>query len=93
MLDILCEAHVQHAVGFVEDQRFNRAAVEVLFFNVLQQAARRRNDDVLVFAEHFGVVHIRNAAGDGGDIQMGICREFTRVIGNLHCQFARRRQD
>ncbi len=32
MFDILSEAHIQHTVCFVEDQRFNRAAIEVLFF-------------------------------------------------------------
>ncbi len=93
MFDILREAHVQHTVGFVQNQGFYRAAVKVLFFNVLQQTARRCNDDVLVFAEHFGVVHIRNAACDRSDIQMGIRCQLACVIGNLHCQFTGRRQD
>ena len=93
VFDILGKAHVQHAVSFIENQRFHCAAVEVLFFYVLQQTACRRDNDILVFAEHFGVVHIRYAAGDGRDIQMGVRRQLTRVFGNLHRQFTGRGQD
>lgn len=41
-----------------------------------------------VFAEHFRVVHIGHAAGDGGNIQMCMFRQFTGMIGHLHRQFA-----
>ena len=93
MLDILGEAHVQHTVCFVEDQRLNGAAVEVFFFNVLQQTTGRRHHDILVFAEHFGVVHIRNATGDGRDIQVRVFCQLASMIGDLHRQFTRRRED
>ena len=66
--DVLRKAHIEHAVGFIQDQRFYRAAVKVFFFDVLQQAARGGDHDVLIFAKDFGVVHIRHAASDGGDI-------------------------
>ena len=88
MFDILSEAHIQHTVCFVEDQRFNRAAIEVLFFYVLQQTSGRGDHDVLIFAEHFRVVHIGYAAGDGGDIQMRMFRQFAGMIGHLHRQLA-----
>ena len=42
----LGKAHVQHAVSFIENQRFHCAAVEVLFFYVLQQTACRRDNDI-----------------------------------------------
>ena len=93
VFDILGEAHVQHAVGFIEDQRLNGAAVEVLFFDVLQQTTGGGDHDILVFAEHFGVVHIRHAAGDGGDVQMGVFRQLTGMVSDLHCQLTRRRED
>ena len=88
MFDILSEAHIQHTVCFVEDQRFNRAAIEVLFFYVLQQTSGRGDHNVLVFAEHFCVVHIGHAAGDGGNIQMRMFRQFAGMIGHLHRQLA-----
>ncbi|CCK15574.1 hypothetical protein BN136_1584 [Cronobacter universalis NCTC 9529] len=92
-LDILREAHIQHAVGFIKDQRFHRAAVEVFFFNVLQQATGRGDHDVLVFAEDFRVVHISHTAGDGGDIQMRMLCQFARMLCDLHRQLAGRGQD
>lgn len=68
-------------------------AVEVFFFNVLQQTTRGGNHDVTVFAKDFHVVHVSHAAGNGRDIQMRIFRQLTGVFSNLHRQFARWRQD
>ena len=93
VFDILREAHVQHAVRFIKDQRFNGAAIKVFFFNILQQATGRGDHDVLVLAEHFGMVHIGDTAGDRGDIQMSMFCQLTRMVGNLHRQFARGGQD
>ncbi len=93
VLDILGETQLQHAVCFIEDQRLYGAAVKVLFFDVLHKAAGCGDHDILVFAEYFGVVHIGYATGDGGDIQMGIYRQLTGVLGHLRCQLAGRRQD
>lgn len=68
-------------------------AVEVFFFNVLQQTTRGGDHDVLVFAKDFHVVHVSHAAGNRSDIQMRILRQLTSVFGNLHRQFARWCQD
>ena len=93
MFDVLGKAHVQHTVCLIEDQRFNRVAVEILFFDVLQQATGGGDHDILVFAKDFHMVHVSHAAGNCGDIQMRILRQFTGVVGNLHRQFARWRQN
>ena len=93
VFDILREAHIQHAVRFIKDQGFNGAAIKVFFFNILQQAAGRGDHNILVLAEHFSMVHIGDTAGNGGDIQMSMFCQLTRVVGNLHCQFASWGQD
>jgi hypothetical protein len=41
-------AQIQHAIRFVEDQCFDRTAVKILFFNVLQQSACGCDHDILV---------------------------------------------
>jgi hypothetical protein len=66
-------------------------AVEVFFFNVLQQTTRGGNHDVLVSLKTsmWFMCH----AGNGRDIQMRIFRQLTGVFSNLHRQFARWRQD
>lgn len=93
MLDVLGKAHIQHSVGFVEDQRFHGAAVKILFFNILQQTPGGGDHNILVFAEHFGVVHVGYAAGNRRDIQVGVFGQLTGMIGDLHRQFAGRGQD
>ena len=93
MLDILSKAEIQHAIRFIKDQRFDRTAVEVLFFNVLHQTTGSRDDNILVFAEYFSVVHIRHTAGDGCDVQVSVFCQLAGMIGNLHRQFTRRRED
>lgn len=88
MFDILSEVYIQYTVCFVEDQRFNRAVIEVFFFYVLQQTFGRGDYDVLIFVEYFRVVYIGYVVGDGGDIQMRMFRQFAGMIGYLYRQFA-----
>lgn len=59
----------------------------------MQQATGGGDYDVTVFAEHFRVVHVRHAAGNGGDVQMGMLRQLAGVVGHLHRQLTGRRQD
>ncbi|MNR49585.1 hypothetical protein D3C85_1689800 [compost metagenome] len=84
MFDILCKAEFQHTVCFIKDQRFHSAAVKVFFFDVLHQASGCRHHNILVLTEHFGVVHIGDTTGDGGDIQMCIRGQFTGMFCDLH---------
>jgi hypothetical protein len=45
-LDVGDEAHVQHAVGFVEHQHFDLGEGDALLLDVVEQAARRGDDDL-----------------------------------------------
>ena len=40
------EAHVQHAVGFVDDEGVHRIQPHMLLLHQVEQAARRRDQDV-----------------------------------------------
>ena len=45
-LDVRDEAHVEHAVGFVEDQDLDLAEVHGLLADEVEQAARRGHEDL-----------------------------------------------
>ncbi len=60
------EAHVEHAVGFVEDQRLDLAEVDALLLDVVEQAARR-GDQHLDAALELGDLRLDvDAAEDAG---------------------------
>ena len=44
--DVVDEAHVEHAVGLVEDQHFELRQVDAAAFDVVHQPARRRDQQV-----------------------------------------------
>src|SRR3546814_7216702 len=63
------EAHVEHAVGFVEHQHFDRVELGAAAREVVDQAAGGGDEDVDPAAQ---VVDLRAHAGateDGGDVQ------------------------
>ncbi len=45
-LEVVAEAHVEHLVGFVEDDRLEAGEAERAAFEVVAQAARGADDDV-----------------------------------------------
>ena len=45
-LDVADEAHVEHAVGFVEHQNFDAGQVHRLLAEMVEQAARRRHQNI-----------------------------------------------
>jgi hypothetical protein len=49
--DVVDEAHVEHAVGFVQHQDLDVAQVDGLLLHVVEQPARRRDDDVHAAAQ------------------------------------------
>ena len=43
LLDVVDEAHVEHAIGFVEHQHFDLVEAQRALVNQIEQAAGRRN--------------------------------------------------
>jgi hypothetical protein len=50
-LDVRDEAHVEHAVGFVEDEEFDEVETHGLLFDVVEQPAGRGDDDLAAFLQ------------------------------------------
>ncbi len=88
------EAHVEHAVGFVEHQYFDHVQVHFAALVEVQQAARCCNQNVAVARlkslELLVEVH---AADEAHDVEPGVFGQVLRVLGNLHDEFAGRRND
>ncbi len=89
---ILDEAHVQHAVRFVQHQHLDVVALELLFLDVLEQAARGGHHDVGGFGQGRQLLFMADAADDGLDAEVGVGRQRLGVSGNLQRQLASRGQ-
>ena len=86
------EAHVEHAVRFVQDQDLEAREIDRLVPHVIHQAARRRDDDVHAGAKReFLLVH-RHAAEDGDARHRRVIGEALDLVFDLHGELARRRE-
>ena len=88
----LAEAHVEHAVRFVEDEKLEARKVDAAPFQVVDQPARRGDDDVHGLRQEpllFEIGHAAedDAAPDAHELAVGAHR-----VGHLVGQFARRRE-
>jgi hypothetical protein len=90
---VVDEAHVEHAVGFVEDEYLDVGQVNRALLHVIEQPAGRRDDDVGAAAQ---LVLLRIDADAAEDRQRTI-RQVPAVDGDalldLRRELARRRQD
>ena len=88
--DVGNEAHVEHAVGFVDHQEFHAREQETAAFGVIEQAAGRCDQHVDA-AHQFGIlVAERYAADDEGDVELVVLAVLLEVLDDLRCEFARR---
>jgi hypothetical protein len=92
-LDVADEAHVEHAVGFVEDQDFDFRQVDGALFHVVQQAARRGDQDVDAMLELLDLRVDADAAEDHGGVELGVLAVDAHAFFDLGRQFAGRGQD
>ncbi len=94
LLDVGDEAHVEHAVGLVEDEHLHPAEDQVAAPDVVEQPSGRADHDVhRVLAERVALRLERDAAVDrehgGGHVR----RRVGEVLGDLDAELARRRDD
>jgi hypothetical protein len=66
------EAHVQHAVGFVENGDFEEAIVDVSLIHEVLETARRGDDDLRAAAEGLNLRPLPDTAVDGGDTEVEV---------------------
>src|SRR5690554_2685093 len=82
------EAHVEHAVGLVEDQHLDQIQMHFATVAEVQQASRGGYQDVAVLAlqllELLVVIH---ATDEGHDVQPAVSGQALGIAGDLHDQF------
>jgi hypothetical protein len=92
--DVLDEAEVEHAVGFV--QHAHLAGVQgdhLVLLDVVDQAAGRGDDHVGALLQQLALLVVVDAAVDQGELQAEVAAELDRILVDLDRQFAGRGQD
>ena len=92
-LDVRDEAHVEHAVGFVDHQQFAAVEHDLAALEQVHQAARRRDQDVDAFFQRLDLVAHLNAADQQRHRERVVLAVFLEILGDLHRQLARRLED
>jgi hypothetical protein len=92
--DVFDEAHVQHAVGFVQHQHFQAGEVNTARAHVVHQTARSGHDQVDRAGQGAGLVAEGGAANQAGGFHPAqVLAVFQGVLFHLLSQFAGRAQN
>ena len=87
------EAHVEHAVGLVEDEVGHRVEAHEPLVDEIEQAARRRHDDLGRVAQRNLLPVLVDAAVDDGVTHRDVAAVGRHALGNLRGELTRRRED
>ncbi len=87
------EAHVQHAVGFVEDEDADFFELRVALLDEVDQASGRRDHDVHPVAERGGLGVLPDAAEDHRMAEMEEAAVAGEALADLRRELARRGED
>jgi len=91
--DIVVEAHVEHAIGFVQHQRVERGQVEALALQVVHDPPRRADHDVGTVFQAGNLRPHGAAATQGQHLDVvGAARQAAYFLAHLVGQFAGRAQ-
>ncbi len=91
--DVGQEAHVAHAVGFVQHQDLDVSQVDAAVTGQVQQATRAGDDDLGAAPQRFDLVVFAHAAVDGNAAHPGPLAQVGGDLVDLLGQLARGRQD
>jgi len=91
--DLRQEAHVEHAVGFIEHRDLDVAERDVAGAHEVEQAAGRGDDDVDAAAHRRDLRGLADAAEDGGAADVDGLAEQADLLLDLRRELARRRDD
>ena len=92
-LDVGNEAHVEHAVGLVDDEEFDASEQQPSALEMVEQAARRRDQHVDAARELDVLVVERDAADQERDVELVVDAVFGEALLDLRGEFARRLDD
>ena len=88
--DVGDEAHVEHAVGFVDDQQLDAGEQQAAALGMIEQASGRRDQHVDAAGELGVLVAERHAADDERDVELVVLAVFFEMLDDLGGEFARR---
>jgi hypothetical protein len=92
--DVFDEAHVEHAVSFVEHEDLQLRQIDTAAFQVVDQTARRSNQDFRVLCQQHQLLTISDAAQNADGAQtLEVLAIRGSGGGDLHREFAGRRQN
>ncbi len=91
-LDGVDEAHVEHAIRFIEHEAFDVAQVDRALLGEIEQAARRRDQEVATVAKRVDLRVDAHAAEHDDGAQVEIFAVGPRVLGDLCGELARGRE-
>ena len=83
------KAHIQHAVGFVEDQNFHLPQVDQVTGDEILQASGGGNDETRAGAHRCNLRFFRKAADNQSRLRQVTAAEFLVLSIDLHGQLAR----
>ena len=92
-LHVMDEAHVEHAVGFVQDQNLNARQVEQALALQVQQAARGGHQNVNAALDAIDLGFHAHTTKHHGGLEAEVFAVIFNRLFNLSGQFAGRRQD
>ena len=92
-LDIGNEAHVEHAIGFVDHQDLHVVHQDAAALDVVEQAARGGDQHVGAPLERTLLVGEAHAADQQRHVELVVLAVDLEVLGHLGGQFTRRLQD
>ena len=91
--DVGNEAHVEHPVGFIDDQNLDVGHQKVTAFEHVQQTARRGNQNIDAPVQYLELLFHRRPADQERLRELVILAVGFEVIGDLRGQFACRLKD
>ena len=92
-LDVGDEAHVEHAVGFVDDEDLDAVEQQLAALAMVEQAAGRGDQHVGAALELLVLLVEGDAADQQRDVELVVLAVFDEVLLDLRGEFARRLED
>lgn len=89
LADVVDEAHVQHAVGFVQHQQFDVRQINGALADVVQQTARRGHDDIDAALERIDLRIDADAAEHHHRLQRQVLAVGAHALFHLRGELAR----
>src|SRR6185437_5117958 len=87
--DVGNETHVEHAIGFVDDEYVDLAQHQLAALEVIEQAARRGGENVDAAIELLVLVFKRHAADQKRHRKLVVLAIALEALGHLGREFAR----